>query len=162
MLRSCIAHMALFLTLFTLFGCGAIDEPSPISLEAIASTIPMRSIGPGVSEGEYADQRIVHVKSQQGADWLFDNSFQQYNSISERYAQTHDASLLARMNILQSTLQLTSERIAGPLLMTYALEPEATEILFCPTPNPCCNDCMCSCTTGQSGPSCTCTVSEVN
>lgn len=159
MIRSSIASRAALLILFTLFGCETATEPSSVSVETVESTVAMRSIAPGVSEGDYGDQRVVYVNGQQGADWLLAQTSQEYNSLFARYTQTHDASVLARMGHLQNTLQATSDNAAGPFVMTYAAVEGGDLAISCSGGGGTCtcnNNCTCSASGG--GCSCTCPV----
>jgi len=161
MTKRSIIYTALCLSV--LLGCGGTDDPSSISVNTVQSAVHLRSIAPGVSEGVYADQQVLYVDSQGGADWLLDNALQEYNTLFDQYVQTYNASLLPRLNCLQSTLQVTSERFAGPFLITSISELgsyDAARAVAGPSCSGGGSECKCadgcSCISDDNGCSCFC------
>jgi hypothetical protein len=157
MTKSSLVSTVLCLSLFATLGCSTVNPPSTVSIETIEEEVSMSPITSGVSEGQYMNQQVVYVNSQQGADWLFESALQEYNALLERYSQTNDATLVPRMEQLQITLQLTGNGFSDPFLMTFASGAETVKNISCSGGGgtcTCADNCTCSASSG--GCNCTC------
>jgi hypothetical protein len=155
------AITAFYLSMLVLIGCGTTDDPRSIAINEVQSVVQLRSVAPGVSEGESANQHMVCVSSQAGAEWMFNNTLQEYNTLLNKYTQTADTTLLPRLNYLQNTLQTISDNPAKSFVITST--PSATSGVN-PSLSTCGDDhgssCKCapgcSCLSGDVGCGCNC------
>jgi len=139
--------ISLSLFMFGLIGCIATEDPSSISVETVDSA-QLRSIAPGVSQGEHAGQQVLYVDSAADTDRLHDDTLREYHALLNEHTGAPDASYVARLTYLQSILQFTSDGSDGPIIITSNFEepPGEGDTIKCSGGGNSCecrNDCTC-------------------
>ena len=153
-----LSIVAMFGLTMAVMGCSTTSDSSQISVDTVQSTVDLRPVAPGVSQGVYDQQQVLYVNSKQGADWLFNSTLNEYNELLSRYALTSDASLQPRLNQLQELLQAASDHPDSSFIVTSI--PEDPSVV--PVSGPSCSGggstCNCApgcfCVSGDNGCGC--------
>ena len=123
MRKHSIAQLCVASFVGMLLGCTT-GNSTPVSVDTVEADVQLRPTATGVSEGDYGNQHVVYVADKAGADWLFDNTLQEYHDTLARYTRQHDISLVPRLSYLQTTLQATGENSGNSFLITSTADSD--------------------------------------